>query len=108
MDKKPQYLIAIEEIEKEWIPALRNLLRWELLDEFKFTLWGLSGWHEDYDPYIVDEEATEEQKKEGWEMAIRMKKIMARVMYEEYDRLIQEIELYESEGPEVFYREKRE
>jgi hypothetical protein len=87
---------------------LSNYLRWGLLEELKFTLWELTGWHENYDPEVLGDAATEEQKREGWKMAIRMKKIRARLLQEEHDRLVQEIEQDESDGSEIFYKEKRE
>ena len=46
---------------------------------------GLStGWHRDYSPPAWRNRATEEQKREGWEMAVRIEKIIATVLRENY------------------------
>lgn len=47
--------------------------------------------------------ATEEQKMIGWEMAVRMEKILCTVLHETHGRQVEETMETLSEGPERFY-----
>ena len=43
-----------------------------------------TGWPRDYSPSAWRNRATAEQKREGWEMAVRVEKIIAMVLSENY------------------------
>ncbi len=47
--------------------------------------------------------ATEEQKRKGWEMAVRIEKIIATVLDEAHKRQVDEAMDNLAEGPEGFY-----
>lgn len=46
----------------------------------------------------------EEQKRTGWEMAVRIEKIIATVLDEAHKRQVEEVIETLSDGPEKFYR----
>jgi hypothetical protein len=48
------------------------------------------GWHSNYDPCIWRNRTTEEQKRIGWEMWVRMDKIMCAVLREAHERQVEE------------------
>ncbi len=48
--------------------------------------------------------ATEEEKKIGWETAVRIEKIISTVLHEAHERQVEEAMETLSEGPEGFYR----
>ena len=64
----------------------------------------MTGWHANYDPCIWRHRATEEHKRVGWEMWVRMDKIMCAVLREAHERQIEETMDVLSDGPERFYR----
>ena len=39
----------------------------------RYALWGATGWHRDYSPPAWKNRVTVEQKREGWEMAVRIR-----------------------------------
>ncbi len=43
----------------------------------------VSGWYRDYSPPALRTRATEEQKREGWEMAMRIEKLFCTIHHEE-------------------------
>ena len=47
--------------------------------------------------------ATAEQKRKGWEMAVRIEKILCTVLDEAHKRQVEETTETLSEGPEEFY-----
>lgn len=51
-----------------------EVLREEGTDGVRYALWNVSGWHRDYSPPAWRSRATEEQKRTGWEMAVRIEK----------------------------------
>ena len=51
-------------------------------------MWDITGWHRDYGPCMWRRQATEEQKREGWEMWVRMGKIIATVLHDEHERQV--------------------
>ncbi len=63
-----------------------------------------TGWHRDYSPPAWRSRATEEQKREGWEMAVRIEKIVATVLHEAHRRQVEETIETLAEGPEDFYK----
>jgi hypothetical protein len=61
------------------------VLREEGIDGVRYALWDATGWHRDYSPPVWHNQATEEQKRIGWEMAVRIEKIIATVLHEAYE-----------------------
>jgi hypothetical protein len=97
------HLKALEEIEREGIPGLVEVLREEGFDAVRYVLWDATGWHRDYSPAAWRNRATEEHKRIGWEMAVRMEKIICTVLHEAHARQVEEATDTLSEGPENFY-----
>ena len=62
-----------------------------------------TGCHSDYSPPAQRNLATEEQKREGWKMAVRIEKIVATVLDEANGWQVEEVMAVLSEGPEGFY-----
>ncbi len=104
MGSTPPHLKTLEEIEKECIPGLVEVLHQEGLETVRYALWDMTGWHANYDPCVWRNRATEEQKKVGWEMWVRMEKILCTVLREAHEWQIEETMDTLSEGPESFYR----
>ncbi len=80
-----------------------EVLREGGIDAVRYALWDATGWHWDYSPSAWRSRATEEQKRKGWEMAVRIEKIIARVLKEAHERQVEEVMGTFSEGPEGFY-----
>jgi hypothetical protein len=102
MRATPPHLTAPEEIEKTSIPGLVEVLREEMLDGVRYALWDATGWHRDYSPPVWRNRATEEQKQVGWEMAVRIEKILCAVLHEAYKRRVEETVETLYEEPEGF------
>jgi hypothetical protein len=64
-----------------------------------------TGWHRDYSSPTWRNKATAEQKRNGWEMAVRIEKILCTVLVEAHERQVEETTETLSEGQEEFYRE---
>jgi hypothetical protein len=94
---------ALEEIDKVGIPGLLEVLREESLDVVRYTLWDATVWPRDYSPPAWRNWATEAQKRKGWEIALRIKKIIATVLHEAHERQTEEVVDTLSERPEGFY-----
>jgi hypothetical protein len=60
-------------------------------------------WHRDYSPPAWRNRATAEQKRKGWEMAVRIEKLIAVVLHEAQERQLEEVMETLAEGPESFY-----
>jgi hypothetical protein len=103
MKDTPQHLKIFEDIERECIPDLVEVLREEGIEGVRYSLWDMTNWHRDYDPCIWRSRATEEQKWIGWEMWVRVEKILCAVLREAYNQQIEETMNALSEGPESFY-----
>jgi hypothetical protein len=103
MTVTPPHLQTLEEIEKTSIPGLVEVLREEGVDAVRYTLWDATGWHRDYSPPAWRNRATEEQKRKGWEMAVRIEKILCTVLDETHKQQVEETTETLSEGPEEFY-----
>jgi hypothetical protein len=80
MSETPSHLKVLEEIERSGIPGLLEVLREEGIDGVRYALWDAKGWHRDYSPAAWHTRATEEQKRIGWEMAVRINKILVTVL----------------------------
>src|SRR5215210_2944205 len=98
MKDTPSHLQALEEIEKAGIPGLVEVLREEGIDGVRYALWDATGWHRDYSPPAWRNRATVEQKRRGWEMAVRIEKIIVTVLHEAHRRQTQEAMDTLSEG----------
>ncbi len=100
----PEHLEALDEIERGGLPGLAQVLRVEGLEAVRYVLWDATGWHNDYGLALaLRREATKEQKLEGWEVFIRMEKILATVLHEVLRQQVAETMDAISEGPEGFY-----
>jgi hypothetical protein len=105
MRDTPPHLKPLEEIEREGISGLVEVLHKEALDAVRHVLWDATGWRRDYSPTTRRNSATKEQKMVGWEMAVRIEKIIATVLHEAHERQVEEtMYTLSSEGPERFYR----
>ncbi len=103
MREEPTYLKTLEEIEREGIPGLVEVLRKEGIDAVWYVLWDATGWRRDYSPPAWRSRATEEQKRVGWEMAVRIEKILCTVLHEAHRRQVEETMKTLVEGPEGFH-----
>ncbi len=104
MNDTPSHLKALEEIERNGIPGLVEVLREEGIEAVRYTLWDVTGWHRDYSPPAWRNRATEEQKKIGWEMAVRIEKIVCTVLHEAHKRQVEEVMYILSGGSVGLYR----
>ncbi len=102
-DSKP-HLKTLEEIEQECIPGLVEVLRTEGVDGVRYALWDMTRWHEHYDPCIWRSRATEERKRVGWEMWVRMERILCAVLNAAHAKQIEETMDALAEGPDSFYK----
>jgi hypothetical protein len=80
--------------------GLVEVLREEGIDAVRYVLWDATGWHRDYSPLAWRIRATEEQKRIGWEMAVRIEKILCTVLHEAHKLQVEEAMDIFSEGPE--------
>ena len=103
MKDAPPHLKPLEEIERKCVPGLVEVLRWEGIEGVRYALFDMRGWHRDYDPCIWRSRATEEQKRVGWEMWVRMEKIIAVVLHKANKQQVDETMGVGAEGPENFY-----
>ncbi len=103
MNPTPEHLKALEEIERNGIAGLVEVLREEGIEAVRHVLWDTTGWHKDYSPPAWRNRATEEQKRKGWEMAVRIEKIVCTVLHEAHQRQVEETMNTLSEGPEDLY-----
>ena len=103
MSSTPPHLRTLEEIERNCVPGLVEVLRTEGVEGVRYALWDMTGWHRDYDPCVWRSRATEEQKQTGWESWVRMEKIIATVLHAAHRRQVEEAMDALAEGPEGFY-----
>ena len=96
-------LKTLEEIERDCFPGLLEVLRTEGIEGVRYALFDMTGWHRDYDPCLWRRRATEEQKRVGWEMWVRMEKIIATLLHEAHELQVEEARDAFAEGPEGFY-----
>jgi hypothetical protein len=103
MNEPKPHLKTLEEIERECIPGLVEVLRQEGVEAVRYALWDMTNWHRDYDPCVWRSRASDEQKRVGWEMWVRMEKIICTVLRETQERQVEETMDALGEGPERFY-----
>ena len=104
MSSTPPHLKALKEIERKCIPGLIEVLRQEGLEAVRYALRDMTGWHRGYSPPAWRNRATEEQKRIGWEMAVRIEKVLAIVLHEAHRQQVEETMDTPSEGAECFYK----
>ncbi len=104
MSEQRPHLKTLEEIEQTCVPGLVEVLRTEGIDGVCYALWSMTSWHRDYDPCVWRSRATEEQKRAGREMWVRMEKIIVTVLHEAHLRQVEETTDALEEGPESFYK----
>ena len=80
VDRSRPHLRPLEEIERDCIPGLVEVLHTEGIEGVRYALWDMTRWYEPYDSCIWRSRATEEQKQVGWERWVRMEKIIATVL----------------------------
>ena len=66
----------------------------------RYVLWDATGWHKSYSSPAWQSQATAEQKRIGWEMAVRIEKILCTVLHEAHRRQVEEAMETLAEGPE--------
>jgi hypothetical protein len=98
------HLGTLEEIEQTCVPGLVEMLRDEGLDAVRHVLWDATGWQRDYSPPAWRHRAMAEQKRIGWEMAVRIEKVFAVVLHEAHERQVEETMETLEEGPEEYYK----
>jgi hypothetical protein len=91
MRDTPPHLKPLEEIERECISGLVEVLHKEGLDAVRYVLWDATGHPKDYSPRQVHR-ATEEQQQRGWEMAVRIEKILCTVLHEAHTASVKTID----------------
>ncbi len=65
-------------------------------------LWDATGWHRHYSSPAWRKRATEEQNRIGWEIAVRIEKILCTVLHEAHERQVEETTETLGRGPEGF------
>ena len=99
-----EQLEALEEIEKDGLAGLAEVLRQEGLDAVRYLLWEATGWHRHYVLVLAhSSRTTNEQKRSGWEMFVRMEKILVTVLHVALKQQAEETMEALSEGPEGLY-----
>ena len=103
MRDTPPHLKPLEEIEETGIPGLVRVLREEArrcplrpLGRYRAAQGLLSS--------RLEKQSHPEQKRKGWEMAVRIEKILCTVLHEAHERQVEETTETLSEGPDGFYR----
>ncbi len=64
MSTTPEHLKTLEEIEREGIPGLVEVLREEGIDAVRYVLWNATGWHRDYSPSAWRNRATDSRLRQ--------------------------------------------
>lgn len=103
MGQSRPHLKSLEEVEHHCVPGLVEVLRIEGIEGVRLALWEMTHWHERYDPCVWRNRATEEQKRIGWELWVRMEKIICTVLNEAHEEQMGEMMDTFEEGPESFY-----
>ena len=104
MRENQSHLRVLEEIERDCVSGLLAVLRTEGVEGVRYALFDMTGWHRDYDPCVWRRQASEEQKRVGWEMWVRMEKIIALVLHEAHKHQVEETLASLREGPEGLYK----
>ncbi len=83
-----------------------EVLREEGIDAARHVLWDATGWHHDYSLPAWRNQATEERKRIGWEMAVRIEKIICKVLHEAHRLQVEETMETLAGGSEGFYQSR--
>ena len=86
MSNPKPHLEDLAQIERECIPGLVEVLRTEGVEGVRYALRDMTRWYERYEPCVWRRRATGEQKRIGWEMWVRMEKIIATVLDEAHKK----------------------
>jgi hypothetical protein len=62
-----------------------------------------NSWRRDYSPLAWRNRATAEQRRIGWEMEVRIEKVLCTMLHEAHKRQVEETMDTLAEGPEGFY-----
>jgi len=81
-----------------------EVLHKEGIDAVRYLLWDATSWHRDYSPSVWRSRTTEEKKRIGWKIAIRIEKIRCTVLHEAHELQVEDTMYTLAEGPESFYR----
>ena len=103
MSESKPHLKPLGEIEETGVPGLVEVLREEGIDAVRHVLWDATGWHRDYSLPAWHDLTTEEQKRIGWEMTVRIEKIICTVLHEAHRRQVEETMETLAGGPEGCY-----
>jgi hypothetical protein len=104
MSPTPRHLKTLREIERNSLSGLEELLHKEGLDAVRCVLWDVVGWQDDFSsPHPWKARDAEERKRFAWEAAVRIERILARVLHNAYERQTEETLDALVEGPEEFY-----
>jgi hypothetical protein len=98
----PEHFEVLEEIERNGLPGLVKMLCEEGLEEVRFVLWDLAGWHESH-ALVLGSEATQEQKQWGWEAFVQTEKILVKVLHAALKQQTEETINAVAEGPKGLY-----
>lgn len=101
MKDTAQHLRTLEEIERDCIPGLVNVLREEGLEAVRYILWDMTGGTA---ITIPASGATEKQERIDWEMRVRMDRIMGAVLREAHKRQLEETMDALADEPGRFYK----
>jgi hypothetical protein len=93
MLRNPNYVLLVKYLSAKVSPPLAS------------TRAAASNWHRDYSPPVWRNRVTSEQKREGWEMAVRIEKIIATVLDEAHQRQVEEVMDTLQEGPVGLYKQ---
>ena len=69
------------------------MLREEGIDAVRYALWGATGRHHEYSPPAWRNCPTAEQSQVGWEMVVRIEKIVGTMLDEAHKRQVEETNL---------------
>jgi hypothetical protein len=98
------HLDVLEEIERDGLPGLVEVLLQEGLDAVRYVLWDITGWDRDYGFLLaLRSDVSEKQKRVGWETFVFIEKILVTVLHEGLKRQAGETMDALSDGPEGFY-----
>jgi hypothetical protein len=100
MKDSAQHLRTLEEIERDCIPGLANVLREEGLEAVRYILWDMTEGTAITTPASG---ATEEQERIGWEKWVRMDRIMGAVLRDAHEPQVEAKMDALEVGPGRFY-----
>jgi hypothetical protein len=103
MKKPPWHLRMLEEIERECVPGLVEMLRKEGLAAVRHALWDMTGWRRHHSPHALQGGVAEDRDRVDWEMRVKIEKILLTVLSEAREQQLEEIVEAIYEGPQGFH-----